>query len=181
MAGVGVIVIDMQQALLAGATPPYRVAAVVDGINRLTAAARKAKAPVWFVQHADDDELAPNSDGWQLHSELKLEDTDRLIGKRYGDSFHETPLQSQLQRDGIDRVVLCGYASEFCVTTAARRASLLGYRTTVVSDLHTTEDKPHITAAQIVAHQNYTWEHSSLAGNPISVRPLADVLRAEFA
>jgi nicotinamidase-related amidase len=181
MAGVGVIVIDMQQALLAGATPAYRVAAVVDGINRLTASARKAKAPVWFVQHADDDELAPNSDGWQLHQELMLEDTDRVVGKRYGDSFHETLLQSQLERNGIDRVVLCGFASEFCVNTAARRASLLGYRTTVVSDLHTTQDQPHVTAQQIVAHQNYTWEHSSLAGNPISVRPLADVLRVEFA
>ncbi|TKC90870.1 isochorismatase family protein [Trinickia terrae] len=181
MPNIGVVVVDMQQALLAGATPAYRVEAVVEGINRLTAAARAAKAPVWFVQHAHDEMLAPNSPGWQLHPGLVLEDGDLAVGKRVGDSFHETPLQAQLDRQGVEHVVFCGYASEFCVNTAARRAALLGYRTTVVSDLHTTQDKPHLTAQQIVEHQNFVWTNSSLTGNPISVRPLADVLKAEFA
>jgi nicotinamidase-related amidase len=181
MAGVGVIVIDMQKALLAAATRAYRVAAVADGINRLAAAARKAKAPVWFVQHANDDALAPNSDGWQLHPDLMLEDTDRVVGKRYGDAFHETLLLPQLERHGIDRLVMCGYASEFSVDTSARRAASLGYRATVLADLHTTRDRPHLSAQHIVEHQNYVWTNSSLAGNPILVRSLAEVLKAEFA
>lgn len=58
MADTAVIVIDMQRGLLQRARPAYRLDDVVAGINRLTAAARAANAPVCFVQHdgdADDD------------------------------------------------------------------------------------------------------------------------------
>ena len=58
MADTAVIVIDMQRGLVQRARPAYRLDDVVSGINRLTAAARAANAPVCFVQHdgdADDD------------------------------------------------------------------------------------------------------------------------------
>ena len=58
MADTAVIVVDMQRGLVQRARPAYRLDDVVSGINRLTAAARAANAPVCFVQHdgdADDD------------------------------------------------------------------------------------------------------------------------------
>jgi nicotinamidase-related amidase len=106
---------------------------------------------------------------------------DILVSKSVGDSFHETPLKAHLERLGIDRLLICGYATEYCVNTGARRAALLGYQTTVVSDIHTTQHTSDLTPEQIVAHYNHVWAHSSLSGNRISVRPLADVLATEFA
>jgi nicotinamidase-related amidase len=106
---------------------------------------------------------------------------DILVSKSVGDSFHETPLKTHLERLGIDRLLICGYATEFCVNTGARRAALFGYQTTVVSDIHTTQHTSDLTPEQIVAHYNHVWAHSSLSGNRISVRLLADVLATEFA
>jgi nicotinamidase-related amidase len=183
MSGVAVIVIDVQQMFFSGPSPAYRGEEVIDGINRLTASARKANAPVFFVQHESDANgpLARGSDAWQLPATLVREQADASIHKTVGDSFHETPLADQLRQQGIDSVVICGYASEFCVNATARRAELLGLRTTIVADLHTTQDKPHLAADKIVEHQNFVWANSSMTGKRVKVRPLADILQTEFA
>ncbi|MET5116094.1 isochorismatase family protein, partial [Burkholderia pseudomallei] len=46
MARAAVLVVDMQRGLLPRAKPAHRLDEVVEGINRLTAAARAAGAPV---------------------------------------------------------------------------------------------------------------------------------------
>ena len=183
MSGVAVIVIDVQQMFFSGPSPAYRGNEVIDGINRLTAAARKANAPVFFVQHESDANgpLARGSDAWQLPAALERAQADASIYKTVGDSFHATPLADQLRQRDIDSVVICGYASEFCVNATARRAELLGLRTTVVADLHTTQDKPHLAADKIVEHQNFVWANSSMTGKRVKVRPLDDILQTEFA
>ncbi|CAD6556206.1 cysteine hydrolase family protein [Paraburkholderia sabiae] len=183
MSGVAVIVIDVQQMFFSGASAAYRGDEVIEGINRLTSAARRANAPVFFVQHESDANgpLARGSDAWQLPAGLVREQADASIYKTVGDSFHETPLADQLRQNDIDSVLICGFASEFCVNATARRAELLGLRTTIVSDLHTTQDKPHLAADKIVEHQNFVWANSSMTGKRVKVRPLADILQTEFA
>lgn len=183
MADVAVIVIDMQRGLVQRATPAYRLDDVVTGINRLTEAARATGAPVCFVQHDGDadDDVVPHTPGWELHAGLVVADGDWRIRKSMSDSFHETPLAGMLERSGIRTLLLCGYATEFCVDSAARRAALLGYRTTVVSDLHTTNERAHLSAAGIVAHHHHIWANNTLSGNAVTPRPLADVLATEFA
>ncbi len=83
---------------------------------------------------------------------LIREHNDGSVFKTVGDSFQNTSLAEQLRQKEIDIVLLCGYASEFCVNATARRAELLALRTMVVSDLHTTHDKPHLSADKIVEH-----------------------------
>ncbi|WP_250473155.1 cysteine hydrolase family protein [Caballeronia sp. GAFFF1] len=178
-----VIVIDVQNMFFSGAKPAHRAAEVIDGINRLTAAARRSEAPVFIVQHESDANgpLARESDAWRLPSSLVREAGDAPIHKTVGDSFQGTPLEQRLRERGIESVVLCGYATEFCVNATARRAELLGFRTVVAADLHTTADKPHLDAAKIVEHQNFVWTHSSMSGNGVSVLPSAEILQKEFA
>jgi nicotinamidase-related amidase len=183
MSGVAVIVIDVQQMFFSGPSAAYRGDDVIEGINRLTAAARAAHAPVIFVQHESDANgpLARGSDAWQLPAALNREPSDLSIHKTVGDSFQETPLAQTLREQGIDSVVICGYASEFCVNATTRRAELLGLRTTVAADLHTTQNKPHLAADKIVEHQNFVWANSSMTGRRVKVRPLEDILQTEFA
>lgn len=183
MSGIAVIVIDVQQMFFSGPAPAYRAREVIDGINSVTDAARRANAPVFFVQHESDADgpLAHGSDPWQLPAALVREQNDGSIYKNVGDSFHNTSLAEQLRENDIDSVLLCGYATEFCVNATARRAELLNLRTTVVSDLHTTHSKPHLAADKIIEHQNFVWANSSMSGRRVAVRPLADVLQMEFA
>lgn len=79
-----------------------------------------------------------------------------LVGKRTPDSFLNTELGSILEQHDVKHVVVCGYASEFCVDTTVRRAAANGYSVTLAADAHTTHDKPHAIAATIREHHNQT-------------------------
>ena len=67
-----------------------------------------------------------------------------------------TNLEEILKSKGIDNLVICGYASEFCVDTTVRRAAALGFTVSLVSDAHTTHDKDHVSASKIREHHNCT-------------------------
>jgi nicotinamidase-related amidase len=87
---------------------------------------------------------------------LHVQPADTRICKTTPDSFLRTELAEQLARWCTSRLIICGYASEFCVDTTARRALALGWSVTLAADAHTTHDKPHLSAAQIRAHHNAT-------------------------
>jgi nicotinamidase-related amidase len=68
----------------------------------------------------------------------------------------------------VQRVVICGYSSEFCVDTAVRRAAALGYEVMLAADAHTSHDKAHASGAFIRAHHNATLSDITSFGVRIS-------------
>ena len=84
------------------------------------------------------------------------------------DSFLRTDLEARLRERGITRLLIGGYASEFCVDTTVRRAAALGFEVVLLADAHTTHDKPHASAAQIRAHENATLPNITSFGPRIS-------------
>ena len=57
---------------------------------------------------------------------------------------------------GIDRLVVAGMQSDYCVDTACRAAKALGYSVVLANDAHTTFDNKVLPAERIVAHHNAT-------------------------
>ncbi|MES2938820.1 MAG: cysteine hydrolase family protein [Pseudomonadota bacterium] len=177
------LVIDVQRGLFDAVPRPDEADAVVDRINALAARARAAGAPVVFVQHEDGEggELAHGSPGWHLEQRLVVGSTDVHVRKSTPDSFLRTDLGALLERWSTEQVVICGYASEFCVDTTTRRAAALGYPVILAADAHTTHDKPHATARQIRAHHNATLSAIGSFGRPIVARVAADIAFAAQA
>lgn len=149
------LVIDFQQGLVSVDPLPGNAATVTANINALTQRAREAGAPVVFIQH-EDSELVRGEKAWEIAQTLQVAPQDYKVGKRTPDSFLNTELGSILEQHGVKHVVVCGYASEFCVDTTVRRAAAHGYSVTLAADAHTTHDKPHATAATIREHHNQT-------------------------
>lgn len=170
------LVIDVQRALFDPAPHPFEADAVVSRINALSARAREAGVPVVFVQHERADTvLAHGTDGWALVPELTVETQDHQVRKTTPDSFLRTDLGDKLAAWGVDHVVLCGYASEFCVDTTARRAAAQGFTVTLAADAHTTHDKPHASAEQIRAHHNATLPSITSFGPRLTATPSTQI------
>ncbi len=91
--------------------------------------------------------------GWQLHPQLDHLDADAVLDKTASDAFYATDLHTQLQNAGIQKVIVCGLQTEYCVDTTCRAAISLGYQTCLLSDGHTTGDA-QLSAAQIIEHHN---------------------------
>lgn len=150
------LIIDMQQALLNNDPAPFELNIVIDNINKLIEQAGRHHVPTFFVQHEAAGFLEPESSAWALHPALKRNSDCRFIRKSISEPFSGTTLQQTLDQQGIDNLIICGFASEFCVDSTVRRASVLGYTVQLVIDGHTTTDKPHLTASQIRHHHNST-------------------------
>ncbi|AKQ57660.1 isochorismatase [Bordetella hinzii] len=152
------LIIDVQEGLFRTDAPPADAPRVIARINALAARARAARPPVVFVQHESPSgtPLARGTPGWSLDRDLDVHPQDRIVRKTTPDSFQGTDLSHWLWQHAVDEVVICGYATEFCVDTTARRAAGLGLHVTLVSDGHTTCDRAHAKADAIRAHHNAT-------------------------
>jgi nicotinamidase-related amidase len=172
-----VLVIDVQAGLFEGDPKPYEADDVVQRINGLTARARKSCVPVIFIQHEHaGSELAYGSAGWQLQADLIACEGDLKIRKTTPDSFLRTNLANQLETLKVDSLIICGYASEFCVDTTVRRSAAHGYSVQLVADCHTTHEKEHASAAQIRAHHNATLSNIRSFGPRIRAIVADDIL-----
>ena len=170
------LVIDVQAALFGSSPPPGDADGVIQRINALAERARALSVPVIYVHHERaGTPLAADSPGWQLAPGLQPDAKDVRLRKTTPDAFLNTRLEPLLQEHDIKHLVICGYASEFCVDTTTRRAAALGYQVTLASDAHTTHDKDHASAAQIRAHENATLPNLTSFGPVICAVPAAEV------
>lgn len=168
------LVIDYQNAIFA-APAAYQVEIVLERIGQLIARARAAGAPVIFVQHGVAEagsSWETGSDSWAFPAAIAPQPHDYVSPKQSCDAFRNSALERHFAEQGIGRIVICGYATEFCIDTNVRRAASLELETVVVSDAHTTRDRPHLAAPAIIAHHNWVWSEFDNPGNRLSVCPV---------
>ncbi len=117
-------VIDVQKAFFQENTPAAEsLRAATDYINAAIALFRKKNLPVICVQHMNpEDKLVPGAEGFDLPESLEILPGDPHIHKTYGNAFNKTPLAEILRKDGVDTVILTGFAAEGCVTSTYRGA-----------------------------------------------------------
>lgn len=161
------LVIDVQEGLLAES--PWNASSVLEKITDLIGRARSAGATVVFLR---DSRVGP--DGALLKT-LATEPGDPIVEKGFCDAFLETRLHGLLQERGVERLVVAGLQTEYCVDTTCRRAASLGYQVTLVSDAHTTFDGDRLEAERIVAHHNGILSHFPAGSGCVHTVPASEV------
>jgi nicotinamidase-related amidase len=160
-----VLIIDVQQGLCEGEGAAFDCDGTIARINRVTRKSREAGAPVIFIQHeSKSGYLEHGTAAWQLANGLEVESTDLKVRKTTPDAFLRTDLEAILKRHGIERLVICGMHSEFCIDTTARRSLALGFPVILISDGHTSAGNEAISAQQVIAHHNATLTNISSFG-----------------
>lgn len=152
------LVIDVQQGMFMLSRSPYQGDQVVERIASLLKRARTHDAPIFHVRHNGGigHILAPDTAGWNFHPAVAPQENEPVVDKRHSSAFQNTTLDEQLKLSRIDKLVIAGMQTEYCVDSACRAAAALGYQLVLVSDAHTTFDTPILSAEQIIAHHNLT-------------------------
>lgn len=167
------LVIDAQNGVLMGKRPCHQFEQVLERIALLLSAARAAAVPVVYVQ--DDDVGAEGSEAWQIHRAIAPAPGEPVVRKRASDAFYGTNLHELLQSLGVQHLVIAGAKTEYCVDSAIRRATTLGYNVTLVADAHTTSDTEVLPGATIIAHANWTFDGFDNLENHVEVQPAAEI------
>ena len=156
------LIIDVQQGVMK--ETHHQQQQVLANINRAAAHVRQQQGRVIYIQHDDlpGGELEPGTPGWQLHSALQPAKSDSRVRKSACDSFLDTELAFLLAEQSVDRLILCGSNTDFCVDTTVRSAASHGFEVFVLSDAHSTANRPHLGAPQIIEHHNWIWRNLDL-------------------
>jgi nicotinamidase-related amidase len=158
-----VVVIDVQRGLFCTEPAPFEAEAVVGRINAVVEKARRAGAPVIFIQHDGEpggEDVVPFTEGWKLHPKLEVRPGELVIRKTTCDAFYSTRLEAELRSRDIMRLVLMGYATDFCVDATLRSAASKDFSVVVVADAHTTSDNPVLKADVVRRHHNWAWANA---------------------
>ncbi len=155
------LIIDMQKVSFTLKSPRFDTKGVVDRINTLATIFRNQNFPVIFIQYDGTGTGICEKETleWQLLNELIVLETDHLIDKTANDVFYNSPLSKKLQSLAVDELVITGCATDFCVAATVQSALAKDFQVTVIADAHTTADRPHASAEQIIAHYNWVWNN----------------------
>ncbi|HEV3501422.1 MAG TPA: isochorismatase family protein [Bradyrhizobium sp.] len=154
------LIVDMQVGLLNG-EPKHDLRGVIERINRLAAKVRDRSGTIILLQHCGckGDDFEPQTPGWAFLPELLRDPADIVVRKNLNDPFAGTDLQARLKEIAPDRVLITGWATDFCVDATVRSAVANHHNVVVVADGHTLSDRPHLDAISVIRHHNWVWSN----------------------
>ena len=99
--------------------------------------------PVIYIQHfnpPDDYFFLEGTKGAEISDRIRPEEGDKVIVKRYPNSFLETELDAYLKSLQVDTLIVCGMMTHMCVDTTVRAAMDYGYQVKLAADACATMD-----------------------------------------
>ncbi len=141
------VLIDLQGAIVARDTAPYKPFDVITRAAKLAEAARSAGGTAVYVHvligefanRITDEQRPPMPaqlppGATEIVPEAGMQSGDILIAKRQWGAFEATSLDQQLRRKGIDTIILGGIATNMGVESTARAAQDIGYNLVFAED-----------------------------------------------
>lgn len=134
--------------------------------RRLLAAWRRTGLPLLHIRHDSVEPgstLAPGHPGHAFRPGLEPREGEPVVAKSVNCAFIGTDLDLRLRRLGIGTVVLFGLTTDMCVSTTARVAANLGYRTVVAGDACACFDLPDGAGGTVTAEELHRAHLATLA------------------
>jgi nicotinamidase-related amidase len=102
---------------------------------------------------------------------------DIVVSKTVNDSFYNSDLDAILKEQGIAELFITGCATDFCVDATVHSALSKDYNIVIVKDCHTTANRPHLSAEQVIQHHNWIWENMYSTNGKIKLVSSKDLLK----
>ncbi|MCK1424429.1 cysteine hydrolase [Bradyrhizobium sp. 180] len=138
------VLIDIQNEYLAGPLALPDAKPAIARATVLLARARERGSAIIHIAHRGKPGglFDRSADRGAIVAELAPLADELVIEKELPNAFAGTGLQAQLAASGRNNIVLAGFMTHMCVSSTARAALDLGFRTTIDADSCATRDLP---------------------------------------
>ena len=153
------IVIDVQAGLLEA--HPYRENEFIQTLQKVLAMCRTHQVPVIYIQHEEaGSEIEHGTDGWQIAAAIAPHAGEKTVEKSYSSAFRGTGLHPYLQQNNMQRLIMCGMQTEYCVDTTVKVAFELGYKVQIPQGGTTTYDSRLFRGEDLTSfYERDIWQH----------------------
>jgi len=174
------IVIDLQNDYFCGGNMELsNIDEALNKTNELIKFARKKKYKIYFIQHFSAREGATffveNTEGVKLHEDLDIQN-EIIIKKNYPNSFKDTTLKKELEKEDIKNLIICGAMTHMCIDSTVRAGFDLGYDITLAHDACATRDL-HLKDELIKAKDVHNGFLSALGSVFCELKDTNDIIR----
>lgn len=141
---------------------------------------RKNNWPIFHVKHNSTNLKSPlfkGKPGNEIKDMVKPIGDEPIFEKNVNSAFIGTDLKNQLDKKGINKLVIVGLITEHCISTTARMAGNLGYETFVVSDAVAAFDKVGANGEKYPAELVHEIELANLHGEFATVLKTEELLK----
>lgn len=150
--------------------------AVVANINRLIAVFESQGLPIYVIKHQHkkdgsdagrmfdftgedgDLEFVEGTEQAEFCEKLKHTENERVVIKTRYDAFANTDLDDMLKKDGVEKIVVTGFMTNFCCESTIRTAHSKDYYIDFISDATSTPGTDQFGPEQTIASSIATIE-----------------------
>ncbi|MBQ0011225.1 MAG: cysteine hydrolase [Clostridiales bacterium] len=157
MPKTALLVVDMQNALIL--EHPFDEKRLVKTVAQMEDICRNKGIEVIFVRH-EDNTLVPGESGFEIYSKVAPRDGEKIFNKRFNSAFRGTGLLDYLHEQGIERIIVCGMQTDFCVDATVKAGFEHGFEIIVPRGGHTTFDNRYLSGEELYHYYSYEiWNH----------------------
>lgn len=157
MPKTAMLVVDMQNALIL--EHPYDEKRLIKTISQMEQICRDKGIEVIFIRH-EDNTLVPGENGFEIYSKVAPEKDEKIFNKKYNSAFRKTGLREYLQEKGVERLIVTGMQTDFCVDATIKAAFEYGFDVIVPRGGHTTFDNRYLSGEELYHYYSYEiWNH----------------------
>lgn len=157
MPKTAMLVVDMQNALIL--EHPYDEKRLIKTISQMEQICRDKGIEVIFIRH-EDNTLVPGENGFEIYSKVAPEKDEKVFNKKYNSAFRKTGLREYLQEKGVERLIVTGMQTDFCVDATIKAAFEYGFDVIVPRGGHTTFDNRYLSSEELYHYYSYEiWNH----------------------
>ena len=127
MSKVALLIIDMQKNCKENTPCKASFENAVEYINEISEYFRERNHPVVIIQDAEAG--GEETEGFKCVEELIVSENDFFVHKIYSNAFWKTELDTLLKNEGVDCIIVSGFAVEHCVLFTYNGAIERGYNT----------------------------------------------------
>ncbi|BCP63240.1 MULTISPECIES: cysteine hydrolase family protein [Streptococcus] len=163
------LVIDIQNLVVEG--KPFAIEERLQLWQDSLALVRQSGIEVIYIRH-HDQELVKDTPDWEIHPLVAPLENEMIFDKTFNSAFKETGLHSYLQKQKINKLIIMGMATNFCVDTTVKVAFEYGYQLAIIKDGTTTGYTGKMDAKDLIDHYQNIW-----SWNFAQVDTLENILR----
>lgn len=129
---IGLLIIDLQEVHVSG-VEQKEIDRACEYINYVSGLLRAKGHPVIHIQ--DIEGMQPSEEAkFGIIPGVEIHETDLNVKKEYSNAFWKTDLEAIVREQGIDLLILSGYAAEHCVLFTYNGAAERGIKAVLLQN-----------------------------------------------